>query len=103
MPYPGTGRLVPFLEGVRERWPGARVVVLLPFPRSQGARRQHEMQARVREDVRAAALAAGVDVLDVADDLGRDRCANGYNLGQESSDRVGRRLAEEVLRQPAPA
>jgi hypothetical protein len=101
--YEGAQALVPFLAAVQARWPHARLVVLLPFRRSRGARRQHEMQERVREDVRACAEAAGVEWIDLEGEIGPDRCANGYNLGPDSSRRVGRRLARALLRQPARA
>ena len=102
-PYEGAQPLAPFLAGVRERWPDARVVVLPPWQRTVAARRQREMIDRIRAEERAIAEAAGVEVLDVAQDALPDRCANGYNLGPEASRRVGRRLARELVRQPARA
>jgi hypothetical protein len=72
--------------------------VVLPYPRLSVAARQHAMQTRVRDDVRAAAEAVGVTVVDPAPETGADRCVNGYNLGPESSARFGRRLARELVR-----
>jgi hypothetical protein len=102
-PYPGAEPLGPFLAAVRERWPQARVVVLLPWHRTVAARRQREMIDRIRAEERTVAEAAGVEVIDLAEDALPDRCVNGYNLGPESSRRVGRRLARELVRQPARA
>jgi hypothetical protein len=101
-PYGGVEPLVTFLGDVRRRWPQARIVVLLPWLRTIACARQREVMDRVRVDERAAAEAAGVEWLDVAEDAHPDRCANGYNLGPEASRRVGRRLAREV-RLPARA
>lgn len=102
-PYPGIERYATFVADVRDRWPQARVVVLLPWQRTVTCKRQRAMAERVRADERAAAEAAGVEVLDLAEDALPDRCANGYNLGPESSRRVGRRLARELVRPPARA
>ena len=102
-PYQGAEPLGPFLAAARERWPQARIVVLLPWYRHVAAARQREVLDRIRADERAIAEAAGVEVIDVAQDALPDRCVNGYNLGPESSRRVGRRLARELLRQPARA
>ena len=101
--YDGAGELRRFLATVSERWPGAQVLVLLPYPRVCCCARQEAMQARVREDVRAAAEAAGVAVVDPAPETGADRCVNGYNLGPASSARFGRRLARELVRPPVRA
>jgi hypothetical protein len=103
VPYPGDADLRRFLATVSERWPDARVLVALPFPRLCVAARQRDMQARVRGDVRAAAEAAGATVVDPAPETGSDRCVNGYNLGPESSARFGRRLARELVRPPVRA
>jgi hypothetical protein len=102
-PYEGPEPIAPFLGALRERWPRARVVVVLPWLRMIAARRQHAMLDRVRADWRAAAEAAGVEWIDVEPDAHPDRCVNGYNLGPEASRRVGRRLARELLTQPARA
>jgi hypothetical protein len=102
-PYPGVEPFATFLGDVRRRWPQARLVVLLPWPRTIACRRQREQMERVRADERAAAEAVGVEWLDVAQDALPDRCANGYNLGPESSRRVGRRLARELVTLPARA
>jgi hypothetical protein len=107
VPYGGPEPLVGFLHAARARWPDARVVVMPPFPRSSGARRQLAIEHRVAEDVRAAATGiAGVELLKVADLLPRRerglRCANAYNLSARGGERIGHRLAD-FLASPHPA
>jgi hypothetical protein len=102
-PYEGPAPIVPFLRAVRDRWPQARIVVVLPWLRMIAVERQRAVLARVRADWREAAEATAVEWLDVEEDAHPDRCVNGYNLGPEASRRVGRRLARELLRQPARA
>jgi hypothetical protein len=100
-PYAGADELRAFLERAHARWPGARLGVLLPFPRVYAAPHQLAIWERVRADVAAAAEAAGSEVIDANALLPRDaahlRCANGYNLNADGAALVGDRLADWVL------
>jgi hypothetical protein len=63
--------------------------------------RRAEREARVLADIRALAAEKGVELLAMGDLVPADtpglRCANGYNLNEEGSRRVGDRLADWIL------
>jgi hypothetical protein len=110
LPYEGTHELEGFLGLVRERWPAAHVIVLLPFERALGATEQKALVQRIRNDVGAVAARAGVEVIDPAPAVPADvpglRCANGYNLNARGSALVGDLIAARIaerLSSRAPA
>jgi hypothetical protein len=100
VPYQGAHRLDAFLAGVRERWPAAHVIVLLPFERALGAPVQKALLGRIRGDVAAVAARAGVELVDPAPAVPADvpglRCANGYNLNARGSALVGEMIAARI-------
>jgi hypothetical protein len=102
LPYAGAQELERFLAMLRERWPRARVAVVLPFPaRAAAAARQHERARLVEADSREAAGQAGAEVIDLAAVVPGAalelRCANGYNLNAAGSAAVGEHLAAWAL------
>jgi hypothetical protein len=95
--YPGTEKLESFVALARETWPGARIVVMAPFPRHIASPKVRAMERRVHDEQLAAAQRAGVGFLDCAPALlactERTTGANGYNLNSTGS----RIVAEELL------
>jgi hypothetical protein len=98
-PYPGTEALERFLMQLRETWPHAELVVMVPFPRSHNYRRQLQIARRTEADMKAAATRCGATILDAGPALGFARslrCANAYNLNARGSKVVGELLADWI-------
>ena len=103
-PYKGPSGLERFLGEVRERWPGADVVVMPPFPRSFIYPASIHVRDQVEADVHAAAARAGSRLLDFDYVLGDDpalRGVAGYNLNARGSRLAGERIAGWLLERNA--